>query len=95
MTGGCMQMTVLMLMLAGSDTSKLSHKVLLGVLPDLPPAIIDRVRALLLTGGGLLESTTGLKAAKHASFCSCPHCKARCALRVSLCPAQRCSCHAA
>ena len=53
------QMTVLMLMLAGSDTSKLSHKVLLGVLPDLPPAIIERVRAPLLTEGALLESTRG------------------------------------
>lgn len=54
-----MQMTVLMLMLAGSDTSKLSHKVLLGVLPDLPPAIIERVRALLMMQGGLLKSLTG------------------------------------
>ena len=42
--GSCMQMTVLMLMLAGSDTSQLSHKVLLGVLPDLPPAIVERLR---------------------------------------------------
>ena len=44
LTGSCMQMTVLMLMLAGSDTSKLSHKVLLGVLPDLPPGIVERMR---------------------------------------------------
>ncbi len=42
------QMSVLMLMLAGSDTSKMSHKVLLGVLPDLPRPVIDRVRALPL-----------------------------------------------
>ena len=39
-----LSMTVLMLMLAGSDTSKLSHKVLLGVLPDLPPGIVERMR---------------------------------------------------
>jgi hypothetical protein len=43
------QMSVLMLMLAGSDTSKMSHKVLLGVLPDLPQPVINRVRALPLT----------------------------------------------
>ncbi len=40
----CAQMTVLMLMLAGSDTSKQSHKVLIGVLPKLPSPVIDRVR---------------------------------------------------
>ena len=40
------QMTVLMLMLAGSDTSKMSHKVLIGVLPDLPTSVIDRVRPI-------------------------------------------------
>ena len=39
-------MTVLMLMLAGSDTSKMSHKVLIGVLPDLPTSVIDRVRPI-------------------------------------------------
>ena len=41
-----LQMNVLLLMLAGSDTSRDAHKVLLGILPDLPPAIMDEVGAL-------------------------------------------------
>lgn len=40
-----LQMNVLMLMFAGSDTSKDAHKVLLGILPQLPPAIIENLRA--------------------------------------------------
>ena len=39
-----MQMNVLMFMLAGSDTSRDAHKVLLGILPQLPPAIMEEVR---------------------------------------------------
>lgn len=39
-----LQMQVLMLMFAGSDTSRESHKVLLGILPDLPSSVIDNVR---------------------------------------------------
>ena len=38
-----LQMNVLLLMLAGSDTSRDAHKVLLGVLPELPPAIMEEV----------------------------------------------------
>ena len=41
-------MNVLMFMLAGSDTSRDAHKVLLGILPQLPPAVIDEVRGLAL-----------------------------------------------
>jgi hypothetical protein len=41
---GCAQMQVLMLMFAGADTSRESHKVLLGILPDLPTHILDNVR---------------------------------------------------
>jgi len=51
-----LQMSVLMLMLAGSDTSKMSHKVLLGVLPDLPQPVIDRVRALAVNSAALTAS---------------------------------------
>lgn len=36
-------MNVLLFMFAGSDTSRESHKVLLGILPDLPPTIINKV----------------------------------------------------
>ncbi len=36
-------MNVLMFMLAGSDTSRDAHKVLLGILPQLPPAIMEEV----------------------------------------------------
>ena len=43
-----LQMNVLLLMLAGSDTSRDAHKVLLGVLPELPPAIMEEVGALSL-----------------------------------------------
>ncbi|CAL8463724.1 g3258 [Coccomyxa elongata] len=39
-----LSMNVLMFMFAGSDTSRESHKVLLGMLPDLPPAILDKLR---------------------------------------------------
>ena len=42
------QMNVLLLMLAGSDTSRDAHKVLLGVLPELPPAIMEEVHPSLL-----------------------------------------------
>ena len=38
-----LQMNVLLLMLAGSDTSRDAHKVLLGILPDLPPVIMEEV----------------------------------------------------
>ncbi|CAL5224422.1 g7105 [Coccomyxa viridis] len=38
-------MNVLMFMLAGSDTSRDAHKVLLGILPQLPTAILDELRA--------------------------------------------------
>jgi hypothetical protein len=34
---------VLMFMFAGSDTSRESHKMLLGILPELPPAVIEKV----------------------------------------------------
>jgi len=37
-------MNVLMLMLAGSDTSRDAHKVLMGILPQLPPRILEEVR---------------------------------------------------
>ena len=43
-----MQMNVLMFMLAGSDTSRDAHKVLLGILPQLPTAILDEVRGRTL-----------------------------------------------
>ena len=42
-SGPGMQMNVLMFMLAGSDTSRDAHKVLLGILPQLPPAIMEEV----------------------------------------------------
>ena len=42
--GPFLQMNVLMFMLAGSDTSRDAHKVLLGILPQLPPAIMEEVR---------------------------------------------------
>lgn len=48
MAAVALQMNVLMFMFAGSDTSRESHKVLLGILPDLPPAIRDKVRSLLV-----------------------------------------------
>lgn len=38
-----MQMNVLMLMFAGSDTSRESHKMLLGILPELQDAAVDKV----------------------------------------------------
>ncbi len=41
-------MNVLMFMFAGSDTSRESHKVLLGMLPDLPPTILDKVCSMHL-----------------------------------------------
>lgn len=39
-----MQMQSLMLMFAGSDTTRESHRVLVGILPDLPPRITDSLR---------------------------------------------------
>lgn len=36
-------MNVLMFMFAGSDTSRESHRVLLGILPDLDPSILEKV----------------------------------------------------
>ena len=49
-------MNVLMFMFAGSDTSRESHKVLLGMLPDLPPHILDKVRSRHLQATCLLTN---------------------------------------
>ena len=57
------QMNVLLLMLAGSDTSRDAHKVLLGVLPELPPAIMEEVDASSLRCHVLIPTCSLLLAA--------------------------------
>ena len=63
-----LQMNVLLLMLAGSDTSRDAHKVLLGVLPELPPAIMEEVGALSLRCHGLAPTCSLPLAASSRSY---------------------------
>ena len=60
-------MNVLLLMLAGSDTSRDAHKVLLGVLPELSPAIMEEVDASSLRCHVLFLTCSLLLAAKSWS----------------------------